>query len=216
MGGRRSERSRRERRRSEKRVILVVVEGETEQLYFRDIKGRLKAPWLIVEKPSSNDPFNLVLAARRRRTELEKDGLSVRAWVAFDAEASQDEEARGYGRAIAQAEKYGIGVANSSPCFEYWLLLHFAPGIQVDTPTRAVSELARPGRVTGYRKPELPYEDLWEILMGGGPSDAARARRASYEDDGTDPRMGRPVTYVDVLVDEILAAAGLGASEPGK
>lgn len=210
MGGtRRSERSRRERRRSERPVILVVVEGETEEGYFRYAKGRLRAQWLVVEKPSRNDPFNLVLAARRRTAQLAKQGLSVRPWVVFDAEARQDEEARGYGKAIAQAEKYGIGVANSSPCFEYWLLLHFAPGAQVDTPTEAASELARPGRVEGYRKPELPYEALWEILLSGVPSDAARARRGSYEDDGTDPRMGRPVTYVDELMGEILRAAGL-------
>lgn len=210
MGGtRRSERSRRERRRSERPVILVVVEGETEEGYFRYAKGRLRAQWLVVEKPSRNDPFNLVLAAKRRATQLAKQGLAVRPWVVFDAEARQDEEARGYGKAIAQAEKYGIGVANSSPCFEYWLLLHFAPGAQVDTPTEAASELARPGRVEGYRKPELPYEALWEILLSGVPSDAARARRGSYEDDGTDPRMGRPVTYVDELMGEILRAAGL-------
>ncbi len=210
MGGaRRSERSRRERRRSERPVILVVVEGETEEGYFKYAKGRLRAQWLVVEKPSRNDPFNLVLAAKRRATQLAKQGLAVRPWVVFDAEARQDEEARGYERAIAQAEKYDIGVANSSPCFEYWLLLHFAPGIQVDTPARAVSELARPGRVEGYRKPELPYEELWGILMDGVPSNAARARRASYEDDGVDPRMGRPVTYVDELMNEILRAAGI-------
>lgn len=210
MGGtRRSERSRRERRRSERPVILVVVEGETEEGYFRYAKGRLRAQWLVVEKPSRNDPFNLVLAAKRRATQLAKQGLAVRPWVVFDAEARQDEEARGYGKAIAQAEKYGIGVANSSPCFEYWLLLHFVPGVQVDTPTEAVSELARPGRVEGYRKPELPYEALWETLLSGVPSNAARTRRASYVDDGVDPRMGRPVTYVDELMNEILHAAGI-------
>lgn len=112
-----SERSRHERKRAQKPTILIVVEGETEKLYFGDIKRRFRARWIEVEKPSRNDPKNLVLAARRKKQEMERnEGLSVEPWVVFDAEAREDEEARSYGEAIKQAEGWGIHVANSSPC----------------------------------------------------------------------------------------------------
>lgn len=71
MGGHgRSERSRRERARSERPTILIMVEGETELNYFRYIKRRLRARWIVVEKPSRNDPVNLVLAARNGSARL--------------------------------------------------------------------------------------------------------------------------------------------------
>ena len=204
-----SERTRRECRRSEKPVVLIVVEGETEEGYFKFAKRKLRARWIEVEKPNSNDPCSLVSAAKREKRRLERDGLSVIPWAVFDAEARDAEDARGYGKAIAQAEKSGIRVANSSPCFEYWLLLHFAPGILVDTPAEASAELARSGRVDGYKKPDLPYKQLWEILIGGSPAKAASARRASLEADGMTPRMGRPVTYVDQLMTLILEVGGI-------
>lgn len=211
MGGR-SERGRRERRRLEKPVVLIVVEGETEESYFNFAKRQLRAQWIVVKKPNKNDPCSLVSAAKREKRDLEKDGLSVIPWVVFDAEARSAEVPRGYGKAIAQADKSGIRVANSSPCFEYWLLLHFASGILVDTPTDASTELARPGRISGYKKPDLPYAQLWEILLGGYPAKAADARRASLEADGEDPRTGRPVTYVDELMTLILKIGGIAAT----
>lgn len=92
-------------------------------------------------------------------------------------------------------------IANSSPCFEYWPLIHFAPGVNVYEPKQAEEELAKPGRVEGYKKPNLPHDVLWEIYAAGKPSDAARKRRESIAELGEDPRYGRPVTYVDELVD---------------
>lgn len=209
MGGRgKSERSRRERVRSERPTVLIMVEGETELRYFRDVKGRLRARWIVVEKPSSNDPVNLVLAARNRRRALERQGLTVRAWAVFDAEDAASEGARKYAEAIARAEKFGVEVANSSPCFEYWALLHYAPGIVVDSPAEAVRELGRKVAAKAYSKPDLPCDELWGILGDGVPARAAEARRRQLEELGDDPRYGRPVTYVDLLVSSILGIAG--------
>ena len=208
MGGHgRSERSRRERARSERPTILIMVEGETELNYFRYIKRRLRARWIVVEKPSRNDPVNLVLAARNGRRALERQGLTVHAWAVFDAEDAASEGARKYAEAIGQAEKFGVSVANSSPCFEYWALLHYAPGIHVESPAKAVRELGRQVSANAYSKPDLPCDELWDILGNGTPVRAAEARREQIEALGDDPRYGRPVTYVDLLVGSILEFA---------
>lgn len=127
----------------------------------------------------------------------------------FDAEAREDEEARSYGEAIKQAEGWGIHVANSSPCFEYWALLHYSPGILVETPEQAVTELAKPSRAKNYKKPGLPFDELWEIFVTGMPTNAATSRRKTLVECGEDPRGARPVTYVDQLMGAICETGGV-------
>lgn len=80
--------------------------------------------------------------------------------------------------------------------------------VLVDSPSDAERELGRDGRILGYEKPGLPYEDLWTRYLSGVPSKAARARRSALADDGFNERMGRPVTYVDGLVDRLAEIAG--------
>lgn len=205
-----SERSRRERKRQERPVVLVVCEGETELRYFKDVKQRFRASWLEIYKPHCNDPKGLVAAARRKKSELAKMGLKVDAWAVFDAESREEQESRSYAEAIALAEKNGMHVANSSPCFEYWVLLHYAPGVLVDSPEDAERELRKAGRIPDYAKPDLPLGVLWDIYISGAPSEAARRRRANLAEEGVDARLARPVTYVDELVDRLCDIAAPG------
>lgn len=72
-----SERSRHERKRAQKPTILIAVEGETEDLYFGEVKRKFRAQWIKVEKPKRTDPRGIVLAARNKKRELENKGLSV-------------------------------------------------------------------------------------------------------------------------------------------
>lgn len=199
----RSERTRHEQRRKEKPVVLIVCEGETEELYFKDIKRRFRARWIEVSNPHCNNPVRLVRQARQLRKKMQAQGLKVEAWVVFDAESRMEEEARGYAKAIAEAEKAGVQVANSSPSFEYWILLHYAAGIVVVEPSEAERELKKSARIPGFSKPNLPYGNLWDIYKAGTPSRAAVNRRNALSGDGENPRFGRPVTYVDLLVDKM-------------
>lgn len=105
---------------------------------------------------------------------------------------------------LQKAASKGVGAANSGPCFEYWPLLHFAPGAKVYTPEEAEAELKKKGRIPGYDKPNLPCDQLWELYLSGNPSKAAAARRAELSAEGENPAFGRPVTYVDTLVDRIV------------
>lgn len=115
---------------------------------------------------------------------------------------------RRYRETIGAALGAGMGVANSSPNFEYWALLHYAPSIMVYEPAQAEAELAKEGRATGYEKSNLPFEELWELYESGVPSKAAARRRGDLESLGEDPRFGRPVTFVDVLVGGLVEAFG--------
>lgn len=199
----RSERSRRESKRQEKPLVLIVCEGETEHRYFSDIKNRFRARWMEVHNPHCNDPKGLVRSARRKQQEFAHKGLHVEAWVVFDAESRAKQDSRGYSEAIELANKKGLHTANSSPSFEYWILLHYSPGVLVDDPADAKRELGKSGRILGYQKPNLPLDELWGIYLEGSPSKAARSRRDALALDGESVRLGRPVTFVDELVDRL-------------
>lgn len=202
-------RGRKEKAREERPVTLVVCEGETEQRYFRHVRERLRANGIVVRLSDKSNPQAILACAKREKRRLEKEGLDVaRAWVVFDAETEAVQRERRCAETVAEALQAGFGVANSIPCFEYWPLLHFAPGIVVVDPADAERELAKKGRAPGYSKPDLPFEDLWELYRTGGPSEAAARKRKSYEDLGEDPRLARPVTFVDELVDELVRTYG--------
>lgn len=202
-------RGRKEKAREERPVTLVVCEGETEQHYFRYIRERFRANGIEVRLSDESNPRAILACAKREKRRLEKEGLDVaHAWVVFDAETEAAQRERRYAETVAEALRAGFGVANSSPCFEYWPLIHFAPGIVVVDPADAELELSKKGRVPGYCKPDLPFGDLWELYRTGKPSEAAARRRKSCEDLGENPRLARPVTFVDELVDELVRTYG--------
>ena len=159
-----------------------------------------RANWIDPRLSDQSEPMGIIDCAKRMRNELKKKGLVVNTWVLFDAESPADEKQRNYRSAVQKALSLGMGVANSSPCFEYWILSHYAPGIMVTEPREAVAELRKQGRVPGYKKPILPYENLWDIYLTGVPSNAMESQRNNIKMLGEDPRYGRPVSYVDTLV----------------
>lgn len=201
---------RRDAPRREKPVVLVVCEGETERRYFKGIRARLRANGIEVCLSDESNPRAILACAKREKKKLVADGLKVDAvWLVFDAETEAVQRERGYTLVIEEALRAGFRVANSSPCFEYWPLLHFVPGIMVVNPADAERELGRTGRIPGYRKPDLPFDDLWKLYQTGAPSKAAVARRKACEALGDDPRFARPVTFVDELVDELVGTFGV-------
>ena len=186
--------------RSAKPVVLVVCEGETEFYYMNFIRGKYRASWLEPRLSDQSEPMGIIGCANHMSDELRRKGLDVDTWLVFDAESPSDERNRKYRDAICKALYSGMRVANSSPCFEYWVLAHFAPGMIVVEPREAVAALDKPGRIPGYKKPHLPYDELWERSEAGIPSKAMQKRRRDLENIGEDPRYGRPVSYVDELI----------------
>ncbi|CRK59914.1 hypothetical protein [Alloactinosynnema sp. L-07] len=114
--------------RTPRQRILVYCEGEnTEPEYFRGLKKYLRAiPVDIVTcdiKGIGCDPLKIVKEAeiawaRDRR----KNGAECydAVWCVVDHDDHPSLRS-----AVEYAARAGIGVVVSTPCFEYWLLLHF-------------------------------------------------------------------------------------------
>jgi hypothetical protein len=110
--------------RTAKTVIRVFTEGtETEPAYVEALKklpGVARNAALSVELVSSRpQPLELMrsaVALRGRDQEINE------IWCLFDVEAPQRHPH--LDQALELAEKHGIDVGVSNPCFEVWLLMH--------------------------------------------------------------------------------------------
>jgi len=119
-------------------------------------------------------------------------------WVVFDTDTA---EAHGHlGRATELARTEGIHVAPSTPCFEFWLLLHFrrttAPLLSSDDVEGAVrDELG-----FRYEKSREAFPRIWAKLKPRICDALAHARfvRKHHEVAGT-PRPANPSTDFDLL-----------------
>lgn len=116
--------------------ILIATEGQvTEPVYFEEIKKRLALPTveLHVAGAGIGDPATLAEEALRQqkiRRKLAKDGELGYSqvsdfdeiWIVFDTDIPEQHGKLHYGLQFASSKK--IRCAHSTPCFEYWLLLH--------------------------------------------------------------------------------------------
>lgn len=115
--------------RPPKRRLLIVCEGrETEPGYIREFQREVRNPRVKIWIEKKNTPLRLVERAVRLKEEAQENAARQRdenlrwdeVWGVFDI----DEHAH-IAEAQNLAQKNGIDLAISNPCFELWELLHF-------------------------------------------------------------------------------------------
>ena len=120
------------RPRERRKRFLILCEGAvTEKTYFLDLRSLIRSPLVEVEiaPEHGRDPKSLVELAKVRRERAEVEAKRQRdenilyneVWCVFDV----DDHIR-LRDALQQARDCSISVAVSNPCFELWILLHFA------------------------------------------------------------------------------------------
>ncbi|WP_089917342.1 RloB domain-containing protein [Lentzea albida] len=126
--------------------------GQTEQAYLDGLK-RLSRPVTVRPVVKVGSPAQLVRYAARVR-ENDRGGFDE-YWCVVDVDEFDIHEA------IAEAEAMGISLAVSNPCFEVWLILHFADcAAGISSPKAAAEKLRR--HLPGYAKGTLDFALLAE------------------------------------------------------
>jgi len=186
--------SRRARRKPAKALLIVTEGRNTEPSYFE----ALKSAWNIHPKVLSitpgceGVPGNLVnlaieelaaLKRKARRKELAYNELDQfdEVWIVFDTEHAQRQEKLHEGVEAASTNQFQI--AHSTPCFEFWLALHFAPDAPpMDFCDQAIAHLEKvAGLARGsYSKSSGASKNFIETLMGEA---TAAVRHASQLED---------------------------------
>lgn len=189
--------------------VLIVCEGtKTEPDYFREIVEayRLSSANVVVASGRGSDPETVVDTAVER---YEKDSDYEGVYVVVDRDAHA-----GFAAAEDRMRNAPGGLRDvahlipSTPCFEYWLLLHF-------------EETAKPYAKAGRRSPcANVIRDLEAHLpsysKGGGGTFAAtrerveeaKARAARRLVEAERAGTENPTTHVHVLVERLQTLRG--------
>ncbi|MGW0859007.1 RloB family protein [Streptomyces sp. NPDC002690] len=197
--------------REEQRRFLIYCEGEcTEEQYFKGLRADLRAlPVTIQLGGRYGEPRSLVREAiahkeRAPRSSADRWTSYDEVWCVIDVEAPVPHPT--LPEALRLAERNGIGVVRSDPCFELWLLLHFQDSFGYLTSDQAQRTLEKLG-VCGYssNRKHLDFEALRT-----GHADA-RGRAQALRERATKVAEGRavnPWTDVDRLVEVLKESRG--------
>lgn len=202
-------------------TFLVVTEGTvTEPTYFHLLRTelQLKAVTVKIQPSWASDPRHVVNAAadaveehakRARRNKLANDEVRKydHVWAVIDTDVAQRQ---GYWNEVVQlAQSRKVKLAHSTPCVEFWFLLHFGYTTRGDlfdgtTAKNAVeAALGQP-----YSTNEETVRNAIPQFLAMWPDAVCNAERVREHHLGADsPQPANPSTEVDVLVRALNDAA---------
>lgn len=186
-------------KRSPNERVLIVCEGsKTEPIYFQQMRDHLKLNTAIVEVDGGSDPAprSVVQHAKKRQKE---DGDFDRVYCVFDKDQHSTYEQAKSDINNARPSNCFFAVT-SVPCFEYWLLLHFAYTTKPFAPSGArtaadevISELKQ--HIPDYQK---GARSIFAQLIKWTDQAIQHAERANRQADQNDT--DNPTTSVHELV----------------
>ncbi|MDK8759978.1 RloB family protein [Corynebacterium sp. MSK151] len=136
----------------QKKILLICVEGETEQAYFNSIASYNHQIYPVVFPGNNSSPQGLLSAAISKVEEfIKKKGLkpSDEAWLVLDRDEGERDEAilDLYEWAKLHRNRY---IALSVPNFELWILAHFQGVSGISTKTEVKTALD--SHISNYKK----------------------------------------------------------------
>ena len=134
-----------------KETVAIVGDGQTERIYFADVRDTDRPANLTIfpDYPKRIGSYSGVL---ERAIALKNDYDKVYALIDLD-KVIQDRQIAEYQRSKILAERAGVIVLENNPCFEIWLLLHFEhTGRLFSNCQEVVNLLDHPQRIPGYTK----------------------------------------------------------------
>lgn len=186
------------------RPPLILTEGAcTEPIYLR---AWLAAMGLLGEVRAGHRPHFLSLI--NEAIEERKQAPQRTCWVVADTEDLRHPKQRLlFRRACEKATAWGIQLALSNPCFEYWLLLH-EPRPPL-THRLTASELNRRAKARwgANYKSQLPTPKLLPHWQRATERAAATAPHSDWHN---------PASSVGVMLEQLLQQAPAHSTSPGK
>lgn len=178
--------------RLERKRFLILCEGETEEAYFVGMRTR-GGPVLEVANPKV-DHLRIIEEAKRRQLVDDYDDED-QIWCVLDTELDSR-------LAEAMLAKAGpkVQLALSTPCFDFWLLLHHKDH-RAPFQTAGHVEKALKSAVRGWTKGSTRFGDFQDGI------EVACQRAKAIDSDGND-HMRNPSSSVWKLVESIRASAG--------
>ena len=105
-------------------TILLVLEGQTEQLYFSELRivERIPGITIIPKMAQHSDLYHVLKNAKTEKDSNVYDSV----WCVFDTDTLKTNKITSELSAlIEECRRSGIKFADSFPAFEIWFLLHY-------------------------------------------------------------------------------------------
>lgn len=174
--------------RSQHKTILVVAEGEvTETSYFRGLEADQRNPRFTIKFARDRGAPRTMVSIAKTQLDLGYDSV----WCVFDVD-----DHPGIPEAKRMARDNGIKLAISNPCFELWVLLHFAD------PPGYLGRVALTKRLKQFLKGYDKKID-YPTLKSGHDQAIRRARTLEKQARELGDPYRNPSTGVHLLVEKI-------------
>jgi hypothetical protein len=182
--------------------LIVTDTDETEKNYFEGLRDSIPAELKdrLVIKVEKAKAVGLV----RKVLELTNKEPQYRIpWIVFDRDKVKD-----FDEIIQTAEKSGVGVGWSNPCFEIWLYAYFGEMPAIMESHICCDRFAEKfERVTG-QKYQKSDRSIYQKLVKNGSEEKAiqiaeRCYKKCLEDEKKKPSEMWPACMVQILVAEI-------------
>lgn len=196
------------RNRTDSETYVIYTDGErTESLYFKGLRDSLSVEddeKVVIRINKVKRTENLIESCSE---EMSFDVVHGKYWIVFDRD-----EVANFDEIVAQAERRGINVGWSNPCFELWLAAYLGPlPSGWDTSViccRKFSELFE--RVTGQEYSKSNPKN-YELLLRCGDEaraiESAERRLKELQERYLKPSQMHSCTTVHKLVVEIRKGA---------
>jgi RloB-like protein len=191
-----------------KRILIVCEGAKTEPYYFKGLRLKLDLSAVEVRvmgeecdsAPRHVVDYAITLLGGMKVSDSSRFDM---VWCVFDVEIPM---ASTLPAAISKAKAYGISVALTNPCFEYWYILHFE---------KTAHRMQSSSEVIRYLRKHLPNyaKNDPKVIDSVYPNVKAaitRARQVIVENCyGEDLKGCNPSTHVHRVVNELLRISKL-------
>lgn len=162
-----------------KKSIAIIGEGETEWFYFESVRTTKRYRFKMApDFPSHSDIGHLIKLAQQY---IRQQYDFVVCLVDMDRINTVPAEMERYKKMKAKRENKGIIFIETSPCTEYWFLLHFLPNLSTKAYANCDDLLpVLQQYIPGYEKTKkyLRSVDLFNYLCQNGDFERAKANAA--------------------------------------
>lgn len=161
-------------------TILLVLEGQTEQLYFSEMRLIERIPGItIIPKMAQHSDFFHVL--KNAKTENET-GVYDSVWCVFDTDTLKSNNISSeLIDLIEKCRNSGIKFADSFPAFEIWFLLHYEmPKLTYSNQSEVIKSLLK--HISDYSKEKrwIESKHLYSLLKSLQESAIKRSKDLEF------------------------------------
>lgn len=193
-------------------AFLIVTEGKvTEPVYFDLLRRDLKLPAvrIKVQPGDHTDPRHVIRAAQREAKEqmrkARKGDLAVNepakfdhVWAVIDTDVALRDNFWNDLQHLASEHK--VELAHSTPCFEFWLLLHFGYTTADLVAGAAAKSAVKHALGRDYSANEEVAKEAIATFISNWPEAVAHAQNVRrHHEDARTPKPANPSTEVDRL-----------------